>query len=422
MKAGRYLLLSLLFLLPFATFGGEDEAPWYRQGANGDVELNLYFFWSEHCPHCLEARPFISTLADELPWLQVQSRQLDGSGEKLREFQQMAQKFGREASSYPAFFFCNTMLVGYDDEENIGRYIRERLQACRQRLLAGEGLPPQLTPEQAMATLFTGFDTSNMSLPLLTLSIAALDAFNPCAFFVLLFLLSLLTRAGSRRRILLIGGVFVLFSGLIYFLFMAAWLNLFLLMGALGWVTAAAGAFAVIFAMINIKDYFLMGTGPSLSLSQQAKPGIFQRMRGLLDADNLVTLLTGTVLLAVVVNSYELLCTSGLPMVYTRLLTLESLSTAGYYLYLGLYNLVYVLPLLLIVLLFARSLGARKLQLREGRLLKLLSGLMMLGLGGLLLIAPERLVDIGLAFSLILGALLLTLLAYGVERYRSGGE
>ncbi|MEJ1397999.1 MAG: hypothetical protein RPU52_10820, partial [Candidatus Sedimenticola sp. (ex Thyasira tokunagai)] len=300
---------------------------------------------------------------------------------------------------------------------NIGRYIRERLQACRQRLLAGEGLPPQLTPEQAMATLFTGFDTSNMSLPLLTLSIAALDAFNPCAFFVLLFLLSLLTRAGSRRRILLIGGVFVLFSGLIYFLFMAAWLNLFLLMGALGWVTAAAGAFAVIFAMINIKDYFLMGTGPSLSLSQQAKPGIFQRMRGLLDADNLVTLLTGTVLLAVAVNSYELLCTSGLPMVYTRLLTLESLSTAGYYLYLGLYNLVYVLPLLLIVLLFARSLGARKLRLREGRLLKLLSGLMMLGLGGLLLIAPERLVDIGLAFSLILGALLLTLLAYGVERY-----
>ena len=117
------------------------------------------------------------------------------------------------------------MLVGYDHDDGIGRQLRQALIDCHQGKAA--------TNHQT-SILPAGIDPDNMSLPLFTLTIAALDAFNPCAFFVLLFLLSLMVNAKSRLRMAWIGGTFVFFSGLIYFLFMAAWLELFLLVGTLG--------------------------------------------------------------------------------------------------------------------------------------------------------------------------------------------
>jgi cytochrome c biogenesis protein CcdA len=127
-------------------------------------------------------------------------------------------------------------------------------------------------------------------------------------------------------------------------------------------------------------------------------------------------MLAATVLLAVAANFYELLCTAGFPMVYTRVLTMQVANPAKHLLYLALYNLIYILPLLLIVLAFARTLGARKLSEREGRLLKLLSGLMMLGLGILLLVAPEKLSNLSVALGLMLAAAALTWLAARLTR------
>lgn len=127
-------------------------------------------------------------------------------------------------------------------------------------------------------------------------------------------------------------------------------------------------------------------------------------------------MLVTTILLAIAANFYELLCTAGFPMVYTRLLTLQEADGARHYLYLVLYNVIYVLPLLFIVLAFVRSMGARKLSEREGRLLKLLSGLMMLGLGVLLLLAPEKLSNVAIAAALPVAALALTWLVARLTR------
>jgi uncharacterized membrane protein HdeD (DUF308 family) len=85
-------------------------------------------------------------------------------------------------------------------------------------------------------------------------------------------------------------------------------------------------------------------------------------------------------------------------------------------LYLALYNVIYVLPMLLIVFAFVRTLGARKLSEREGRLLKLLSGLMMLELGLLLLVAPEWLNNMAATLGLVLVAISLTWLAARMTR------
>ncbi|MEJ2699463.1 MAG: hypothetical protein P8Z70_07365, partial [Desulfuromonadales bacterium] len=213
---------------------------------------------------------------------------------------------------------------------------------------------------------------------------------------------------------------FVLFSGVIYFLFMAAWLNLFLLVGQMQLITVLAGILALGMAAVNIKDFFFFHQGFSLSIPERAKPRLFQRMRRLIQATRVSSVLLGTAVLAIAANSYELLCTAGFPMVYTRILTLHKLTVWQHYAFLAFYNLVYVLPLLGIVLLFTVTLGSRKMSEGQGRLLKLLSGMMMLFLGGVLLVDPAWLESPLIGLCLLLFALVLTGTIGLVFRFRSG--
>ena len=396
----RSLLLALFFFnQPLLA----DEPLWVEEDANGETLVHLWFFWSQSCPHCQAARPFVSRLPERLPWLRLHSHDI-AMPENAREYMRLAESLHEDARSVPAFLFCGRMMVGYGTDADSGRELEELLRACHES--KGKLLPPVSDRGDLAAMPWLAWlDPQQLSLPIFTIVIAGLDAFNPCAFFVLLFLLSLLVNARARGRMLFIGGVFVLFSGLMYFLFMAAWLNLFLWIGELRLVTLVAGLVAVLMALLNIKDYFWFKQGPSLSIPEAAKPGLFQRMRGLLRADNMAALTLGTIVLAVVANSYELLCTAGFPMVYTRYLTLAGLTPVQHYLYLGLYNLVYVLPLLAIVLIFVRTLGKRKLSESEGRLLKLISGLMMLGLGLGLLFKPELINNPLVAIAFLVSAL-----------------
>ena len=423
---GLLASLLLVWLAAVQAAPATPEPAWITRTATGEPRILLYFFWTRTCPHCRQARPFIEALLAEYPWLELHSHDISRDMAAGLLYTRLAEALGQPASSVPALLFCGTMQVGFDRPETTGQALRQQLEECYQRHTrptsnassdAEPAVPVAPAAEPPLNLPLVGaVDPAALSLPALTLVLAGLDAFNPCAFFVLLFLLSLLVHARDRARMLLIGGVFVFFSGAIYFVFMAAWLNLFLLLGELRFITLLAGLLAVVIGGLNVKDYFAFRRGPSLSIPEAAKPGLFKRMRGLVSGERLPALLAGTVALAIVANSYELLCTAGFPMVYTRTLTLHQLSTGAYYLYLLAYNLIYVLPLLAIVLVFAWTLGARKLQEREGRLLKLLSGTMMAGLGVLLLLYPEGLSEVWVSLGVIAGALALTGLAARVEK------
>jgi len=413
----RWFASALLWLALLAP-GARADATWIEPGADGQPVVHLYFFWSLACPHCLEARPFIESIPDERPWVKLHSLELTRHPRHVRHYIALADQVGQPAQYVPGLLFCGRMQTGWDDAATSGQALLADLDACRTAAKSGSALDiARALPAPAFSVPFLGEVTvDGLSLPLMTVLIAGLDAFNPCAFFVLLFLLSLMVHQSSRARMLAIGGVFVLTSGLMYFAFMAAWLNLFLLLGNLAWVTLAAGALALVFGLVNVKDFFYFGRGVSLSIPESRKPAIYQRARAILAAGNVPAMLAATVLLAVAVNFYELLCTAGFPMVYTRLLTLQELGPGTHYLYLALYNGVYVIPLAVIVGVFAFTLGARKLSEREGRLLKLMSGLMMLQLGMLLMLAPELLNRLGPAFALIGIAVGVTWLAARLTR------
>ena len=417
-----------------------DQVSWYTVDGQGNITVNLYFFWSRTCPHCREAHPFVMDLPNQYPWLKLHALELTDNPANSQLYVAMAAALGKEAMYVPAFFYCGQMVTGYDTADTSGAALVENLLTCRDAVVdeaavagvqasPGEPVaqpetaaPAELALAEAAAAstitlpLVGAIDAQQMSLPLFTVVLAGLDAFNPCAFFVLLFLLSLMVHAHDRRRMLLIGAVFVFFSGLIYFVFMAAWLNVFLRIGELKLITLIAGLIAVAIALINIKDFFWFKQGVSLSIPASAKPGLYQRMRNLARAGSLPTMLASTAVLAIAANSYELLCTAGFPMVYNRVLTLHDLPTSAYYLYLAAYNIIYVLPLLLIVVLFSMRLGAHKLSENEGRVLKLLSGLMMLLLGLLLIFAPDLLNQVWMAVVLLAAAILITVIVVAVDR------
>jgi len=415
------LFLCAWLLLTGATSVAASAPPpefWYGTNPDGQATVRLHFFYTPTCPHCQAAQPFVTELEQRLPWLDVERYSVKDNRTNARLYYETAQSLGVEALSVPGFLFCETVMIGYDRPATTGADLERALQDCRTRQVAGATGSARTAANSTATTLAAGspqsvslpfigkLDSASWSLPALTVVLAGVDAFNPCAFFVLLFLLSLLVHARSRARMLVVGGIFVLFSGLAYFVFMAAWLNVFLIAGELRLLTVAAGLLALTVGLFNVKDYFWFRRGPSLSIPEAAKPDLFQRMRGVVTAGSIGPMLAGTVLLAIVANSYELLCTAGFPMVYTRALTLADLPTWQYYGWLALYNVIYVLPLLAIVLVFTWTMGARKLSESEGRMLKLVSGYMMLGFGIVLLLAPTWLINAAISVLILVLAVI----------------
>lgn len=412
---------------------------------DAQTRIIVYFFWGTGCPHCEEERQFLAELKRTLPALEIRAYEVWNNTQNAGLMRLMLQSRGVRSSGVPVTFVHDQHFSGFtaqtrgaleqaitecsraacgDPGQGLGK--AEQTERAAQPLASAAKTTPAVGESGADSSVSIPFlgslDAQSSSLPVLTLIIAGMDSFNPCAFFVLLSLLGLLVHAQSRNKMLLVGGIFVFFSGFIYFLFMAAWLNLFLVMGHVALITTFAGCVSVVIAGINIKDFFLFKQGVSLTIPDNAKAKLFDRMRRLLHSTSLLSILIGTTVLAVVANFYELLCTAGFPMVFTRILTLNQLSTSGYYLYLVLYNLVYVVPLTIIVLAFTFTLGNRKLTEWQGRVLKLVSGNMMLGLGGILLIKPALLNSVKVSFLIMLAAVGISLLVVAVmKRVRHKG-
>lgn len=430
MKLRAISLLLLSSVLVFASVSNASAVTaddsdtydlWYPAADDGTRSVALYFVYSETCGHCANAKPVIDQMEADLDWLEVVRISTQTATDAEVDLAlALAADVNEEIVGVPTFLFCEQMDVGFDSAETTGASMERALTACRADIAAADAgsTPVDDDEEELRVPVLGDIDADAVSLPLFTIAIAGLDAFNPCAFFVLLFLLSLLVHARSRWRMALVGGVFVLISGVMYFAFMAAWLNVFLVTGQLRWVTTVAGLVALTLAVFSLKDYFLPDSAGSISIPDSAKPGLFARMRRLTTADALPTVLVGTVALAAVANSYELLCTAGFPLVFTRVLTLNDLSTSTYYGYVALYNVVYVIPLLVIVGVFVWTLGSRKLSETEGRFLKLMSGSMMFGLGLLLLVKPDLLENMLAAVSIMGGALLAAFAISFVERKR----
>lgn len=377
------LLLSLIlaFLLPTFAYSQSNEAN--PGNSSGLVCEQLQVFVRNGCPYCNQAKLFLTDLQQKYPELQVLESNVETNPAALAQFVGLNEARRIRQPGVPTFSFCGEILVGFSSREITGTII-ERVLTGEQETIA-EGLTTNLP-------VLGNVNPSVLGLPLFTVIIGLVDGFNPCAMWILLFLLSLLVHVKQRSRIIMVAGTFVMVSGLVYFAFMAAWFNVFLLIGFSRALQLLLGAFAVLIGVVHVKDFFLLGRGFSLSIPEGVKPSIYERARRVVQAENLGAAMAGVTVIAILVNFVELLCTAGLPALYTQVLTYYPLSMAGYYGYLLLYNLAYIVDDALMVTLAVVTLRHHKLQENQGRWLKLISGSVILLLGSLLIFAPNLLV------------------------------
>lgn len=240
-----------------------------------------------------------------------------------------------------------------------------------------------------------------LPLPIFTLIIALVDGFNPCNIFVLTLLLGFLTTAShSRKKIYTIGYTFIAVVFIIYFIFMAFWLNVFKYIGFITPLRIAIGIIALGAGIINCKELFAFRKGITLMIRECDKGPLVRRIRKMKDiivSGSIPTLIGASILLAVFASLAELPCTAGFPVIYTGILTGKVLANNfSYYLYLLLYNLIYITPLAVIIGIFGWTFKRKEITKRQMALIKFIGGAVMVLLGIILLFRPEL---IGLAIN-----------------------
>jgi hypothetical protein len=212
--------------------------------------------------------------------------------------------------------------------------------------------------------------TANLSLPVLSVVLGFVDGFNPCAMWTLLFLISLLLGMKDRKRMWILGTTFIITSAFVYFLFLTAWLNFFLILGFVFWVRIVIGLVALGVGIYNLRDYHLN------------KEGITHERKFILAFG-------GIILLAFAVNLVELVCSAGLPAIYTQILSISNLSPGQHYSYILIYIFFFMIDDLVVFAIAMITLHAVGVQSKYARLSRLIGGILMLIIGALLLFKPE---------------------------------
>ena len=402
MGAARSRTRALLWLLLAALLAVMAAGTAARAADPNRIEL----FVREGCPHCAQAEEFMARLGGERPELAIVVRDVTKDAGALARLQELAQATGAGAARVPATYVNGQLILGYSAEASTDKLIRSALAggrvtsgaptdassceaedslSCRPGASAGAGAA---APEEAFSVTLFGRTVTldDVGLPAFTLAMGLLDGFNPCSMWVLLLMISLLAPLNDRKRMLAIAGTFVLVEGISYFAMMAAWLNLFMFIGLSRASQVVIALIAIFAGAINVKDFFAFGRGISLSIPASARPMIYNRMRGILHAPTYTVAIVGTIVLALLVQVVEFMCTSGFPALFTRILTLQQLDTAAYYGYLLLYISAYMLDDVIVLGIGVTLLSRHRLQEKEGRVLKLIAGVVMIGLGIYLLV------------------------------------
>lgn len=363
---------------------------------NSSQRLSADLYYNNSCDPCDQYINLFTQLSSNFSAnFSFQFKNIDENNTFQEDYRQVLIESASNYSTPLIVVYSNGTIVSIVKQENItssASYLDNALH------LYVKNITPNNKNENVIQTPFGPIDITAWSLPLLTIILGGIDSFNPCAFFILIFLLNLLIYAKSRRRMLLIGGIFIFFSGLLYMVFMFFLYELFRQLqtnpATLLIITLAVGAIVLPMGILNIKDFFYFKKGASLSIPDSKKPKIYKKMRELVKNQKLGATIIGTIVLAGTVNFYELLCTLGLPFAFTKALSNFSItdSSATYYMYILLYNIVYVIPLFIIVLIFVITLGKRKLTEWHGQIMKLVSGIM-LSLFGIIFLTNYQLLE-----------------------------
>jgi thiol-disulfide isomerase/thioredoxin len=372
----RYLIISLIILgivIGFTSHGTSTAGEGYK----------VYFFYLPSCSHCEAQEPFNEKLESEYSQINITrydattpagSALLDRMLEDLRI---------EDEPAFPITIFGN-QVFSWESEDTTGIAIEEALQQC----LAGNCPPPtgEEPRHKINLPLIGEIVLSDYSLPALAVILGLVDGFNPCAMWVLVYLISLVATLRDKKRIWLIVGSFVLASGILYFLFMTVWLNLFLFIGYLKAVTIVIGLVALGGGILQVKEVIeTRGAIVCEVTDEESRKKTMSKVQEIVSSPLTWGILAGIIALAFTVNAVEFVCSAAVPAVFTRVLSLASLTTFQYYGYILLYVFFFMLDDLVIfgtaAFALTSSLGDRyaKYTRPVGATILIILGLLLLG-------------------------------------------
>ncbi|MDD5032038.1 MAG: hypothetical protein PHR36_03250 [Patescibacteria group bacterium] len=394
----------------------------FSQPAFAQDKINLYFFYGDGCPHCAKEEKFLDKLEKERGDIEIFRYEVWYNRDNAQLLSLVGKELGLDTSGVPLLVIGNKSVAGYYNDKTTGEKIRGILDyytvnecsdviapilekngesgVCPHSCEAGgeecvhncgcqaDSINGQELPETVNVPIFGEIKIKGISLPLFTILIGALDGFNPCAMWVLLFLISLLLGLESRKRMWILGSTFIVASALVYFLFMAAWLNLFLFLGFIFWIRLVVGLFALASGYYHLKEYFKNRKGVCHVTGEEKRRAWFERLKKVVSQEKFWLSLVGIAILAAAVNLVELLCSAGLPAIYTQVLSLSDLAAWQYYAYLALYIFIFMLDDLLIFVIAMLTLKMKGISSRYSRWSNLIGGIIILIIGLLLLFKP----------------------------------
>jgi len=371
-------------------------------------KIELWFFYSQTCPHCHQAKKFLNSLKEKYPDLDIISYEVSQNRANAQFLAQLYQVYRPDQADkiwVPSIFIGDDLIIGFSNAQTTGIDIERAVQRC---LEAGCSSPKEKLskksfcqtkkPHLIRCPFFGEVDINQFSLPVLTLILGGLDGFNPCAMWVLLFLLALLLNTRSRKKMFWIGGLFILTSAVFYYLLLAAWLNLFRLITYVRLTQIIIGVLAFGFGFWQIKEFIVQRKSPqplTCSVTKQhsnLSQFLLDKIRTVTQSVSWPVVIFGTIILAVGINLIEFFCSAGLPAIYTQVLALNKLSPLSYYLYLLLYTIVFMADDLIVFCLALITFKKIGLSTRYNYYSSLIGGLVILILGLLLIFKPNWLV------------------------------
>ena len=347
--------------------------------------IEIDFFYSAICPHCAEEKEFLEGLGQKYPEIEIKEYEIfytQGNQKILNDFYEKYKVPAGERGWVPVTFTPTKYFVGFNDQ--IAGDIENCLKEC-----LGTG---QVASQKIRIPFFGTVDIAKLSLPALTIVLGIMDGFNPCAMWILIILISLLLSLRSRKKIALVGGTFIFAEGLLYFLFMTAWLNIFLVMKHVSLTRILIGIFGIGFGIWRIRDFITWKPGVCKVVDHSgSQEKIMTRIQNLLKPTTVPVTILGVIVLAFGVNIIEFFCSAGFPVMYTRILAIQNISGIQYYLYLLFYNILYMLDDFLVFGLAFFTLNRFSLSDKYNRYSTLIAGLLIFVLGILLIFKPELL-------------------------------
>ena len=368
-----FLLITLFLIPPFKTRAEENK-------------ITLHFFWMIGCPHCAKEEIFLKSLSEKYPNLEIKDYEISQNEQNRELLIEVGNKLKADTSGVPFTVVGDKYTIGFGSDEATGAEIEENIKSMM------EGGPKDVVGEETVGIklpILGSVSVKDLGLPLFTFIIALADGFNPCAMWVLIFLISLLIGMHDKFKMIVLGSVFILASGLIYFLFLSAWLNLFLFLGFIFWIRTAIGGVALAAGGYNIREYFTNKDGACKVTGSEKRRKIFDKLKRVTESKNFLWAIGGIILLAFAVNLVELICSAGLPAVYTKVLSLSKLPTYKYYGYLLFYILIFMLDDLIVFWGAVFTFHLVGINTKYTRLSHLIGGIAMLLIGILMIFKPE---------------------------------